>query len=53
MLQFNAVESKKHKHRVCTDPLVSIYEGMVFNRTKAESCRFLLQRWIYIFSAKV
>ena len=46
------MESEKYKHRVCSDPLVPIYEGMVFNQTKAESCRFFLQRWIYILSAK-
>ena len=34
MLQFNAVESEKYKHCVCSDPLVPIYEGMVFNQTK-------------------
>ena len=34
------------------DMVRTMYEGMVFNQTKAESCCFLLQRWIHIFSAK-
>ena len=46
------MESEKYKHSMRADPLVSVYEGMILNQTKAESCCLLLQRWIYILSAK-
>ena len=42
--QFQAVDRQKNQHGVGADPLVAVYERMVFHQTVTESGGLLLER---------
>ena len=52
VFQFNAVQSQKDQHRMRTDSFVSVYEGMVFDKTISKPCGFLLNRGIRLDAGK-
>lgn len=52
IIQFNLVQRQKYQHGMGTDPLIPIYESVIFNQPESQPGRFLLDRRISFNASK-